>query len=249
VIVYLAVGILTRDWRALPVLLRDNRAGVAAFVMARIFEVAWKGCLVRLVWAGADYFLERQRHENDLKMTRQEQKDEFKETEGNPAVKQRIRRLRVLQQLLREQVSIRDLPTILEAVLDVAPTNKNPVLLVETARQALGRALVRPLLTDGGGLRVVTLDRALEDELGRAFGGAAPAGTGAIQPSFARRISDGLRKLAGEQVALASPVLLCATPVRYHLKRLLEPFLPKITVLSPMEIPPVVEVQSVGVLK
>jgi flagellar biosynthesis component FlhA len=242
VIVYLAVGILTRDWRALPVLLRDNRAGVAAFVMARIFEVAWKGCLVR---AGADYFLERQRHENYLKMTRQEQKDEFKETEGNPAVKQRIRRLRVLQQLLREQVSIRDLPTILEAVLDVAPTNKNPVLLVETAR----RALVRPLLTDGGGLRVVTLDRALEDELGRAFGGAAPAGTGAIQPSFARRISDGLRKLAGEQVALASPVLLCATPVRYHLKRLLEPFLPKITVLSPMEIPRVVEVQSVGVLK
>ena len=80
---------------------------------------------------------------------------------------------KTLQQLLREQVSIRDLSTILETLLDIAPANKNPVLLVEAARQALGRALVRPLLSDSGGLRVVTLDRALEDELGRAFGGQA----------------------------------------------------------------------------
>ena len=53
---------------------------------------------------------------------------------------------KVLQQLLREQVSIRDLPTILESLLDNVAVNKNPVLLVEGARQALGRALVRPLL-------------------------------------------------------------------------------------------------------
>jgi flagellar biosynthesis protein FlhA len=50
------------------------------------------------------------------------------------------------------------------------------VLLVEAARQALGRSLVRPLLSENGGLRVVTLDRALEEELGRAFGGQASAG-------------------------------------------------------------------------
>src|ERR1700722_10212364 len=72
---------------------------------------------------------------------------------------------KVLQQLLREQVSIRDLATILEALLDTAPASKNPVQLVEAARQALGRALVRPLLSDNGGLRVVTLDHALEEEL------------------------------------------------------------------------------------
>jgi flagellar biosynthesis protein FlhA len=155
---------------------------------------------------------------------------------------------KALQQLLREQVSIRDLATILETLLDLAPINKNPVLLVESARQALGRALVRPLLSDNGSLRVVTLDRALEEELGRAFGVPAPPGTIALQPPFARRILDGLRRLAGEQVALASPVLLCATPARYHLKRLLEPFLPKVVVLSPMEVPPMVEIQSLGVL-
>ena len=124
------------------------------------------------------------------------------------------------------------------------------MLLVEAARQALGRALVRPLLSDTGGLRVVTLDHALEEELGRAFGGQASASSSAtLQPPFARRILEGLRRLAGDQVAVASPVLLCSTPARYHLKRLLEPFLPKVVVLSPLEVPPVVEVQSVGVLR
>jgi flagellar biosynthesis protein FlhA len=155
---------------------------------------------------------------------------------------------KTLQQLLREQVSIRDLSTILETLLDLAPASKNPVLLVEAARQALARALVQPLLSENGGLRVVTLDHALEEELGRAFGGIAPAGSTALQPPFARRILDGLRRLAGDHVAVASPVLLCSTPARYHLKRLLEPFLPKLVVLSPLEVPPVIEVQSLGVL-
>jgi flagellar biosynthesis protein FlhA len=157
---------------------------------------------------------------------------------------------KVLQQLLREQVSIRDLPTILETLLDVTPSGKNQVVLVEAVRQALGRALVRPLLSEGGGLRVVTLDHSLEEELGRAFGAqSAPTASAGLQPPFARRILDGLRRLAGEQVAVASPVLLCSTPARYHLKRLLEPFLPKVVVLSPLEVPPVVEVQSVGMLR
>ena len=157
---------------------------------------------------------------------------------------------KVLQQLLREQVSIRDLPAILETLLDTTATSKNPVVLVESVRQSLGRALVRPLLSDGGGLRVVTLDHALEEELGRAFAGQLPPpGTPGLQAPFARRILDGLRRLAGEQVAVASPVLLCSTPGRYYLKRLLEPFLPKVVVLSPLEVPPVVEVQSVGVLR
>jgi len=157
---------------------------------------------------------------------------------------------KVLQQLLREQVSIRDLPSILETLLDVSGTNKNPILLVEAVRQSLGRALVRPLLSDSGGLNVITLDHALEEELGRAFGAQSsiPSGT-ALQPPFARRVLEGLRRIAGEQLAVASPVLLCSSPARYHLKRILEPFLPKIVVLSPLEVPPVIEVQSMGVLR
>jgi flagellar biosynthesis protein FlhA len=157
---------------------------------------------------------------------------------------------KVLQQLLREQVSIRDLATILETLIDISAVNKNAVLLVEAARQALGRALVRPLLADDGRLRVVTLDGALEDELSRAYS-APPSTTAAagLQPSFVRRILEGLRHVAGDQLTVASPVLLCSTPARFHLKRLLEPFVPKLVVLSPGEIPPVVSVQAVGTVR
>jgi flagellar biosynthesis protein FlhA len=70
-----------------------------------------------------------------------------------------------------------------------------------------------------------------------------------LQPSLVRRILEGLRRLAGEQVAVASPVLLCSSLARFHLKRLLEPFVPKLIVLAPAEIPAVVSVQSLGVLR
>ncbi len=159
---------------------------------------------------------------------------------------------KVLQQLLREQVSVRDLSTILESLLDTAAgaAGRNPVLLVEAARQALARALVRPLLAEDGGLRVVTLDPEMEDELNHAFGapqaGINPA---ALQPSFVRRLMEGLKRVAGEQVRTATPVLFCNTPARFHLRRLLEPFLPRVVVLSPAEIPPLTAVQSVGVIR
>jgi flagellar biosynthesis protein FlhA len=157
---------------------------------------------------------------------------------------------KVLQQLLREQVSVRDLPTILEALLDASAATKNPVLLVEAARQSLARALVRPLLSDDGGLRVLTLDHNIEEELSRAFNPQATPATGTgLQPSFVRRILDGLRALAGDQVAQTAPILLCSTPARFHLRRLLEPFLPKVVVLSPLEIPPMIPVQSLGVVR
>jgi flagellar biosynthesis protein FlhA len=157
---------------------------------------------------------------------------------------------KVMQQLLREQVSIRDLPTILEALLDAGGVSKHPVLMVEAARQALGRALVQPLLAEDGHLRVVTLDSSIEEELSRAFSSPASMTAAAgLQPSLVRRILEGLRRLAGEQVAVASPVLLCSSPARFHLKRLLEPFVPKLIVLAPGEIPAVVSVQSLGVLR
>ncbi|MBZ5548504.1 MAG: flagellar biosynthesis protein FlhA [Acidobacteriia bacterium] len=157
---------------------------------------------------------------------------------------------KVLQQLLREQVSVRDLPTILETLLDASAASKHPVLLVESARQALGRALVRPLLSDDGGLRVLTLDHNIEEELSRAFTPQMPPATSTgLQPSFVRRILDGLRLLAGDQVAQTAPILLCSTPARFHLRRLLEPFLPKVVVLSPLEIPPMVPVQSLGTVR
>ena len=156
---------------------------------------------------------------------------------------------KVLQQLLREQVSIRDLPTILESLLDSAVISRNPVLLVEAARQCLGRALVHPLLAEDGTLRVVTLDAAVEQELSRAFSGEAPSPGSPLKPTFIQQVLESLKKLAGEQVRMATPVLFCGTPARFHLRRLLEPFLPKVVVLSPGEVPPVVQVRSLGTIR
>jgi len=154
---------------------------------------------------------------------------------------------RVLQQLLREQVSIRDLGTILEALVETASINKNPIILVEAARHSLGRALIRPLLNDRGQLKVVTLDSSIEEECMRNSSQQVPvAPSGAIQVSVAHRVLAGLRAMMGDQVALAPPVLLCASPGRFYLKRLLEPLIPKIVVISPSEIPPAIQVQSLG---
>jgi flagellar biosynthesis protein FlhA len=155
---------------------------------------------------------------------------------------------KVLQQLLREQVSIRDLGTILETMVETAAVNKNPVVLVEAIRQTLGRALVRPLLDEKGELKVVTVDRTIEEECARGLS-PQPATVGAIQPNTARRVCDGLRTLFGDQVVTAPPILLCQSPARFQLRRLLEPFLPKIVVLSPTEIPAMVPVQSIGALR
>lgn len=156
---------------------------------------------------------------------------------------------KVLQQLLREQVSIRDLGTILETLVETASFNKNPIALVEAVRHALGRALIRPPLNAKGELKVVTLDMAIEDECLR--GSNQPLNQSISTPQqvgLARRVLDGLRTDFGQEISSAPPVLLCSSPGRYYLRRLLEPLIPKIVVISPGEIPPMTPVQSVGVL-
>lgn len=157
---------------------------------------------------------------------------------------------KVLQQLLREQVSIRDLGTILESMVDTATTNKNQVALVEAARQAMGRALIRPLLDPRGELRVVTLDSSIEEECARAANmQAGQLSSSALQINVARRVLDSLRATFGDSIGDAPPVLLCSSPGRFYLRRLLEPFIPKVVVISPSEIPPMTLVQSLGVVR
>ncbi len=157
---------------------------------------------------------------------------------------------KVLQQLLREQVSIRDMGTILETLVETATVNKNPVVLVESVRHSLGRALIRPLLNDAGQLKVVTLDSSIEEDCARSSNQNANFAAGsALQIAIAQRVLDGLRNMLGDQVTVAPPVLLCSSPGRFYLRRLLEPFIPKIVVISPSEIPPMTQVQSLGAVR
>lgn len=137
VLVYFAAGVLARDFRFFPALLHGSRGALVSFTVGRMYEVAWKGALVLLLWAAADYFLERQRHENELKMSKQEQKDEFKEMEGNPAVKQRIRRLqrqtrrrRMLKDVERAAVVITN-PTEFAIALEYRMEMNAPVVVAK----------------------------------------------------------------------------------------------------------------------
>ena len=160
---------------------------------------------------------------------------------------------RVLQQLLREQVSIRDLGSILEVLVETAQQSKNVVHLVESVRQSLGRGLVHPLLDGDGGLRVLMLEHSLETELLHTFDpqnaglllgdGVRSAG---MPTDFLRRLVESVKRLTGGASTSALPVLLCPSPARYHVRRWLEPFLPKVTVLAPGEIPPEIRVRSMG---
>ena len=160
---------------------------------------------------------------------------------------------KVLQQLLREHVSIRNVGAILEVLVEAAQHSKSTVHLVETVRQALGRALVHPLLDADGGLRVLVLAPGLEQEIVGTFDpesavrllgdGAKPA-----PAAFLRRIVESVKRLTGGGPTTALPVLLIPSPARYHMRRWLEPFLPRVTVLSPAEIPPDVRVRSVGTI-
>ena len=159
---------------------------------------------------------------------------------------------RVLQQLLREQVSIRDLAAILEILVEAAPQSKQLVHLVEAVRQSLGRSLVHPLLDNEGGLRVLVIEPNLEADLVSTFDPHASVllGEGAPRVSghgeYLRRLLESVKRLTGGTANMALPVLLCPSPARYHVRRWLEPFVPKITVLAPIEIPPEIRVRSVG---
>jgi flagellar biosynthesis protein FlhA len=158
---------------------------------------------------------------------------------------------KVLQQLLRERVSIRDLGTILEALVEAGAQNRGLPSLVEAARLALGRRLTQPLVDAEGTLRVFALEPALEEELLALTSpeGAGRALAGAPATPVLRRMTESLKTLMGTASGVAQPVLVCASPARYHLRRWLEPVLPRLTVLAPGEIPPEVPVRAVGVVR
>ncbi len=115
---YIGVGCLRRDWPLLMALPGRSPRALLGFAASRVFEVAWKSALVLAVWAVLDYLFERQHLSSELKMSRQELVDEYKETEGNPVIKGRIRRL---QRQMRRRKMLED--TKRAAVVITNPTS------------------------------------------------------------------------------------------------------------------------------
>jgi len=136
-VTYLAVGCLRRDWPLLMALSARSSRGVAGFAAGRIFEVAWKAALVLLIWAVLDYLFERQHLSSELKMSRQEIADEYKESEGNPVIKGRIRRLQrqvrrrqMLENTKRAAVVITN-PTEYAIAIEYRPDMPAPVVVAK----------------------------------------------------------------------------------------------------------------------
>jgi flagellar biosynthetic protein FlhB len=136
-VTYVAVGCLRRDWPLLMSLSTRSSRGMLGFATGRVFEVAWKSAFVLLIWSVLDYLFERQHLSSELKMSRQEMKDEYKETEGNPVIKGRIRRLqrqlrrrRMLEDTKRAAVVITN-PTEYAIALEYRPDMPAPVVVAK----------------------------------------------------------------------------------------------------------------------
>ena len=157
---------------------------------------------------------------------------------------------KVMQNLLRENVSVRDLLTIVESLADHAATTKDPIPLTEHVRQALSRSIVQRYIGPDRVLHVMTLAPTLERAIGEAVHRTEEGGTLALEPGLAQRLLGKLAEVA-EPFALQGrqPVLLCSTGIRGHLRRFLERFLPSLVLLAPAEIPTTVRLQSLGVVR
>lgn len=154
--------------------------------------------------------------------------------------------VRILQNLLRERVSVRDLGRILEAAADAAPITRDPIMLTEYVRQHLGRALTGPHLSENNELGVLVLDPQLEHTLQNGIETSDRGSFLAMDPA---RIQELLTRIANSVTALlpgSQPVLLTNPVVRPHLRRLLERALPHLVVLSHSEIPMDIRVVNLG---
>ncbi len=157
---------------------------------------------------------------------------------------------RVLQSLLSEGVSIRDLGAIVESVGDKARITRDPSLLAEYARQALGRAITAPHLDPLQTLRVITLDPTIEQELATSITQTSDGEYLAMEPTRAQAVLTAVKSQSDQASARGGirPVLLCSARVRRHVRRLVEASVPHLPVCSYNEVAPGISVETIGVV-
>ena len=157
---------------------------------------------------------------------------------------------KVLQNLIREQVSIRDLQSICEALADHAAATKDPDILTEYVRQALVRSITRPYESEGGKLLVLTLHQELEDRLSKSIQKTEQGSYLTLEPMFINQMIEAVKKEAQKALNHGHhPVVLSSPLVRRHLRKLLERFLPEVVVISHSELSSLSEIQAIGTIR
>jgi flagellar biosynthesis protein FlhA len=155
---------------------------------------------------------------------------------------------KVLQSLLRERVSVRDAVTIFETLADYASMTKNPNILTEYCRQALGRSICRQYQNEQNELIVFTVSPEIEKSVSDGVVHTEQGSYLALEPRLAKDILQRIRRTVETAAGSRSPVLLCSANVRMYVRQLIERYLPAATVLSHNEIPPNLRITSVGMV-
>jgi flagellar biosynthesis protein FlhA len=154
---------------------------------------------------------------------------------------------KVLQNMVREQVSIRDMLTIVETLSDFGGAVKNADVLTEYVRERLARAIVRPYMDSEGTLPVITLDPAAEKTLQEGIRQTDGGAFLSLHPATAQKLIQNIsRTVEAAVVTDGQPVVLASPLVRPHLSQLVTRFLPSVAVISQAEIPPDTRLQAVG---
>jgi len=201
--------------------------------------------LTELITAHAPELLTRQDVQNLVNVVRESARAVVEELTPNLLSLGEIQK--VLQNLLRERVSIRNLETILEVLADFAPRTRDAEVLTEYARQALARQICAEYVDERNALHLVTLAPELEREI---LDAVRQSETGEYIPlaparadALARKTVDAVQPLV---MSGQDPIVLTSAPVRRYFRRIVERFLPRIVVLSYNEVDPAVRLESEG---
>jgi len=156
---------------------------------------------------------------------------------------------RILQNLLAEGISIRNLAGILEKVGDYSGMTKNPDELSECARRALGLQITRAFQTPTGSLRAITLDPRLEQAIAQGLRQTPNDVSLVLEPSLARHVSESLNRFVQQMLAAGHPPLvLCSPQIRLGFRRFFESAFADLAVISYSEVPPRVEIQNAATI-
>ena len=156
----------------------------------------------------------------------------------------------VLKNLLKEQVPIRDMATILETIADYAQVTKDTELLTEYVRQRLARTICQRYQNAEGKIGVISFDPQLEQTIANSIHKTEKGNLLALEPNIAQKVIDKLVEVVRDSFASGyEAVLLTSSNVRSHVRRLIENALPQVPVLSYKEISPGIGIDPLGVVK
>lgn len=154
---------------------------------------------------------------------------------------------KVMQNLIRERISIRDLLTIVETLADYAVLTKDPDLLTEYVRNKLSRSIINPYIGEDGFLKLITMDPGVEDLLLQGVQKAEHGSYLSIDPKIADSIIASIKQEAEKAMSKnIQPILLTSPLIRRHLKKMVEYFIPSLMVLSQSELLSDIGFKSIG---